>query len=380
VKEITHWRAVLEVPNSFPFQEHLNVLSWSSHTQFFEQPAWVLSLYEKSNDGGNGNGPNAPFFNAEVPLFAASLTDLTEHWLRFDRRERNTGSQEYLLVLPDSRGWFTAFHRDDEQVHVTVSHNGDHKVFCAYSGDSARGKKSRAVKPISGLSAVFDFPSDLNSIEFFLLTDDGEVLDTFRENAYGHNWGESVLRQHRTSLPSGHLQEALLSGEMDTVEFKSGIDCAPRDTKSLELIQTATAFANTSGGAIYIGISDNAEPKGIAVPLKKRYAAPAQGEIEKMKELYVRDLRKLLDEGITPVVNYEFEWLEIALQPILEIRVSRSENVVHSVVENGQIYLRAGATNRKVRGDDMLDLMARRRSAESNLTQMVYRSRQGGIY
>jgi hypothetical protein len=381
VNEITHWRTELGANSRYLFQEQMNIERWSSHGMFMESPAWRCSLYEKSNDSGRGSAPRPPFFHPDASLFAASLADLTEAWLRFDRQERVTGSQDYLLVIPDRRAWFTEFDREEEQVVVTINNNHrSAELFCAFSGDEAGGGKRRGVATFSSSSVAFDFPPDLNSVEFYLLTRDGEVLDTFSETAYGRRWGKSVLRRNRPDLSRGELHAALLSGETDTVEFKSAIDCSQRDTKSFELIETATAFANTSGGAIYVGISDHAEPVGVSTILKKRYAGTAQGDYDKMKKLYVDDLRKLLTEGIAPSLSVEFEWLDVANLPILRIRVPCSESDVYATVENGQFYLRAGATNRKVRGDDMLDLMARRRPVESNLAQMVYRNRQGGIY
>src|SRR5207302_77422 len=50
------------------------------------------------------------------------------------------------------------------------------------------------------------------------------------------------------------VDEALRTGESQTVEFKEGID-APH--KSREIARVMAAFANTNSGNIFIGIKDN---------------------------------------------------------------------------------------------------------------------------
>ncbi len=53
------------------------------------------------------------------------------------------------------------------------------------------------------------------------------------------------------------LKKLLASGETETIEFKENFD--------KETIETAVAFANTKGGSIFIGVSDNGKAKGVPV-------------------------------------------------------------------------------------------------------------------
>jgi ATP-dependent DNA helicase RecG len=53
------------------------------------------------------------------------------------------------------------------------------------------------------------------------------------------------------------LHNILLKGESETVEFKSSFNA--------EVIETLVAFANTKGGSVCIGVSDNAEMLGVSV-------------------------------------------------------------------------------------------------------------------
>ena len=53
------------------------------------------------------------------------------------------------------------------------------------------------------------------------------------------------------------LKQRIAQGENSTTEFKERCD--------QEAIETAAAFANTSGGIIFIGVSDNKEIRGITI-------------------------------------------------------------------------------------------------------------------
>ncbi len=58
-------------------------------------------------------------------------------------------------------------------------------------------------------------------------------------------------------MASRKLIELIKGGESDTVEFKSFFD--------KEAIETSVAFANTKGGVILIGISDQGYIKGVQI-------------------------------------------------------------------------------------------------------------------
>ncbi|MBI5756856.1 MAG: ATP-binding protein [Nitrospirae bacterium] len=47
------------------------------------------------------------------------------------------------------------------------------------------------------------------------------------------------------------------SGESETVEFKTSFD--------REVIETLVAFANTKGGKVFVGISDNGKAAGVQI-------------------------------------------------------------------------------------------------------------------
>lgn len=57
------------------------------------------------------------------------------------------------------------------------------------------------------------------------------------------------------SLNANKLAERLQAGESDTVEFKTSFD--------KETSETLTAFANSRGGTVFVGVSDDGTVQGV---------------------------------------------------------------------------------------------------------------------
>jgi len=82
------------------------------------------------------------------------------------------------------------------------------------------------------------------------------------------------------------IAKMLTVGETETVEFKENFDNAT--------IETATAFANTKGGNIFIGISDDGTVKGAQVGKER-----------------VKDWANRISQSSEPRVIPEIESIEI---------------------------------------------------------------------
>jgi predicted HTH transcriptional regulator len=84
--------------------------------------------------------------------------------------------------------------------------------------------------------------------------------------------------------------------------------------------------------------------------------------VECLRNAYARDVRQLIREKLVPQVGLSFEWHQIALNEILEVRVARADEHV-SLVESGEIFKRVGATSQKMRPNDA---MAERRPLDTS--------------
>ena len=115
------------------------------------------------------------------------------------------------------------------------------------------------------------------------------------------------------------LKQRIAQGENSTTEFKERCD--------QEAIETAAAFANTSGGIILIGVSDNREITGFTIG----------------KET-LRDVANRISQAIDPRVVMELESANIEGKSVLLVQITESQ--IKPVSVKGTCYKRVGNSNR----------------------------------
>jgi len=115
------------------------------------------------------------------------------------------------------------------------------------------------------------------------------------------------------------LAKLIESGESETIEFKATFD--------REVIETATAFANTKGGVILIGVSDNGEIEGIQIG----------------KET-LRDWVNQISQGTDPRVIPEVEFNQTEEKNVAVIRIK--ESPIKPVSAKGKSFRKVGNSNR----------------------------------
>lgn len=115
------------------------------------------------------------------------------------------------------------------------------------------------------------------------------------------------------------LKKLLSTGETETVEFKERFD--------RETVETAVAFANTTGGLILIGVSDKGIGKGI------------QAGKETLK-----DWTNQISQGTEPKLIPEIEVSEIDKKPVVIIRIK--EYPIKPVSVRGRCFRRISNSNR----------------------------------
>ena len=115
------------------------------------------------------------------------------------------------------------------------------------------------------------------------------------------------------------LKQHIAQGENATTEFKENFD--------QEAIETAAAFANTSGGTIFIGVSDSGEIRGITIG----------------KET-LRNWSNRIFQATEPPVDIEIGVVDVEGKSVLWIRVA--ECSIKPVSVKGRCYKRVGNSNR----------------------------------
>ncbi len=120
-------------------------------------------------------------------------------------------------------------------------------------------------------------------------------------------------------METTELKQRIVQGENGTTEFKERCD--------QEAIETAAAFANTSGGIIFIGVSDKKEIRGITIG----------------KET-LPDVTNRISQAIDPRVVMELESANIEGKSVLLVQIVASS--IKPVSVKGICYKRVGNSNR----------------------------------
>lgn len=116
-----------------------------------------------------------------------------------------------------------------------------------------------------------------------------------------------------------NLQELVGSGESETLEYKEKFD-----ERTLE---AAVAFANTKGGIVLIGISDNGTVKGIQLGKES-----------------LKNWANQISQSTEPRVIPDIEVCELDGKSVVAIRIK--EHPIKPVSLKGRCYKRAGNSNR----------------------------------
>jgi predicted HTH transcriptional regulator len=118
------------------------------------------------------------------------------------------------------------------------------------------------------------------------------------------------------------LKTQIKQGENLNVEFKL------KTNHPEKIIREIVAFANTQGGRLFIGVSDNREIKGLKFIDEDEYV-----------------IVKNIESHIFPRIDYQIEKVQIESKDILIFDIPKSENRPHYVmldetIENRKAYVR----------------------------------------
>ena len=120
-------------------------------------------------------------------------------------------------------------------------------------------------------------------------------------------------------METADLKQRITQGENATAEFKENFD--------QEAVETAVAFANTNGGTILIGVSDQPEVRGIIIG----------------KET-LREISNRISQATEPRVVLEIESVDMEGKSVLLIRIAECR--IKPVSVKGVCYRRVGNSNR----------------------------------
>lgn len=141
------------------------------------------------------------------------------------------------------------------------------------------------------------------------------------------------------------VQELILSGESDTVEFKSTLryDLRSKEVnKKLEYVvaKTIAAFLNSEGGNLFIGVDDNQNMLGLVDDM----STLSKPNIDGFELHLVEIIKKYIGAGLISHVKISFPTVED--MQICQIKVSKSSKPVFTKFEGREdFFVRSGCSS-----------------------------------
>ncbi|HEY72644.1 MAG: transcriptional regulator [Chloroflexi bacterium] len=165
-------------------------------------------------------------------------------------------------------------------------------------------------------------------------------FDALREVFLGNDF--ALTRPYRpATAPLDHIQA--IREEGDTIVQAFHVGYTRRGGRRHAILADVCSFANTNGGAIYIGVSANPkeQPAGVRTPSK-----------------LIRDLQEDVERRITPPLDVNVDMQETQGKKVVRLVVPRGDDPPYAIDDN-KIYVRSeGETDLAVR-DEIVSLVKR---------------------
>ncbi|MCH7919034.1 MAG: ATP-binding protein [Planctomycetes bacterium] len=335
---------------------------------------WPLSKFEVClNDRGPAHVVT-PLAAVAHPLFT-SIGDAINHVFEMDYPD---GSAEwyrgyFLILAPHFLGRFTRIHLEDSKGTVSVNRKASSRLHL--KGALRNGREQQRINatlPANVDVTYFELSLRPEKGTFLLLSDDDSTVDSFEIQNFRSFRSPDILSWSRAFDPT-YLSdlERIRGGENETTEFKELVN--PWNSNKLdEVMKAAAAFANTKGGIIYIGVTDECLPAGLGKPDEKtnldnsikKVFDRLKGEfgtkdLQEVADQYAKEIRKKVLERIEPQLPCKVEPVRIADQLILRINVPQGNGPPYQLKSEDGFRIRAGAQSRKARSDELPVLFTR---------------------
>lgn len=352
---LASWWKEQERSQVLQFNGFVSVRHMDSHNNWCVEPCWLIQLNQViGSNQGMITVPDAHFFSSKDRFFSLSIGGLASRWMANpELLQRNTLGNDYCVVVPDRRFWIKDSKLEGEKLTICTDGKVSHDRHYAIRYTDKWNTTKEIVDDFASSSIDVQIERSFKRIDIYLLLGT-EITDHFHENEFSSTWGRSILQPDRAfgDKAFANLDEALNLGETDQIEFKEWIEARTRDGKTKELLNTASGFSNLKGGYVYIGVSDGAEVIGILNHLHRTYGEATGGVLDSMVGMYIDDLKKLLREGIQRSIHPVIDAIPFSSHVVIRVHIPEGKEKPYSLTENGEIFVRAGATTRRPRPAD----------------------------
>lgn len=293
--------------------------------------------------------------HSEWVLTAASLGNMSNDWLYvpavrvglapyesgaaavndwiWKKRDPNGNAVEHsrqiVVVIPDTRARFVETTWSPERLDIKIecrSSNSEIEAQCIITTTS--GVRQLPNQNLNAEGKIgWDVPPNTLSAETFLVHTSGDLLAKGGFTNTGHT---AKVRNGPPTIDE-RAQSDLTIGERETVEYKPFIEKG--NDKWQQVAKTVVAFANTQGGCIYLGVTDDAQTMGrIALErVCKNAAHVAHTHFRNVIDKCVRDCVK-------PIPDFVIHQITVSNDPVFVVEVKKDNKGPYSTHEN-DVYI-----------------------------------------
>jgi hypothetical protein len=314
---------VFELKNSFP----------SEYFQRSYSPyhGWPGHLYDL--------GVSQTNFVSSDPLVAPGLVpylnvrDAISQWVSLPVSDSDSRFQKLLLFVPrfDARIRSLEFSKGLLKTECDSSVRGLHLAVLATDGEHIL-RFAKALRK----QQEFELMPNPTGLNVFITNNKSEILDSFVED---ERWASRERVIFAGTSYSKELMNMIRRGETDSVEFKEFIRLDDRK-KAADIVKAVIAFANTTGGTILIGVSDDAEIFGVDMHIPHDAKKAKTFDVD-----YFRGIRELLKQKLNRIPAIETSTERVGDKTILAIRVSEGSAKPYVNVQTKEIFIRRGGSD-----------------------------------
>jgi Putative DNA-binding domain len=263
----------------------------------------------------------------------------------FDLHTDNTGGDvpyhnNLVTFLPDTRGRVASALWTPGKLNLGLEidiPSEDVELQVLYLGSVRLPHVSRAMS--GGIE--LQIPDDAHELLIYLVHREGDcIMSVHLRHVY-----DSFGRVPKELIGKSRVESDLGKGEGDQIEFKPFV--SPNDPKESEIVETVIAFANTSGGRVYVGVADRDASLLGSIELRKAFKG---SEGDALKALSNR-LRLLILNRVVPSPRVSVEEIRIFEAPLVTITVEPGTQT-HCDGQNNQVWVRRGSSNVRPRPGD----------------------------
>jgi hypothetical protein len=332
-----------------PFAGQVNWQRYHSHASVdYRSSPWPITRYEVTGVGSFM--ASTGFLVSDVyPFFQDFRTALLKLMYQVDTIEphvNNSPSPLVIVKLANTEAWLRQITITPTVIQVNVDGNqvGGSKIIFSDSGQLYVEHKLSQAETVE-----CPLPDGVPTQLYIMLARGNTWLDYYhRDERWTIYKKDQDNVEIESNLPNRELEiEGLIAqGEGPQTEFKRELS---DDRK--RFLNTVSAFANTAGGTIILGVDDSGNPYGL------------EGDVKKLGDTIVR----IIHDNVT--LMPEVHILDTQMKERSVIAVVVAQTTTHACGVNAadpRYYVRRGASNFPARPEDITNLVLARRPAISS--------------